>query len=98
MNIIADALSRVTWLDFEDHDVDKEVLAVNVLTYTAIEETEKTELLNETHKDAELQALKMVISKGWSKKRSTLTPISQQYGNYWDELMIEDVCRPESSN
>ena len=37
MNVIADALSRVTPLDFEDHDVDKEVLAVNVLTYTAIE-------------------------------------------------------------
>ena len=68
MNVIADALSRVTPLDFEDHHVDKEILAVNVLTYTAIEEREKTELLNETDKDAELQALKMVISKGWPRK------------------------------
>ena len=75
MNVIADALSRVTPLDFEDHDVDKEVLAVNVLTYTAIEEREKTKLLNKTDKDAELQALKMVISKGWPKKRSSLTHI-----------------------
>ena len=64
MKLIADALSRVTPLDFEDHNVDKEVLAVNVLTYTAIEERKKTDLLNEIDKDAELQALKMVISKG----------------------------------
>ena len=35
MNVIADALLRVTPLDFEDHDVDKEVLAVNVLTYAS---------------------------------------------------------------
>ena len=36
MNVIADTLSRVTQLDFEEHDVDREVLAVNVLTYTAM--------------------------------------------------------------
>ena len=90
MNVIADALLRVTPLDFEDHNVDKEVLAVNVLTYTAIEEKEKTELLNETDKDAELQALKMVISKGWPKKRSSLAPNLQPYWNYRDELTIED--------
>ena len=79
MNVIADALLRVTLLDFEDHKVDKEVLAVNVLTYTSIKEREKTELLNETDKDAELQALKMVISKGWPRKRSSLTPNLQPY-------------------
>ena len=90
MNVITDALSRVTLLDFEDHDVDREVLAVNVLTYTAIKEREKTELLNETDKDAELQALKMVISKGWPKKRSSLTPNLQPYWNYRDKLTIED--------
>ena len=90
MNVIADALLRVTPLDFEDHDVDKEILAVNVLTYTAIEEREKTELLNETDKDAELQPLKMVISKGWPRKRSSLAPNLQPYWNYRDELTIED--------
>ena len=36
MNVIVDTLSRVTLLDFEEHDVDREVLAVNVLTYTAM--------------------------------------------------------------
>ena len=90
MNVITDALSRVTPLDFVDHNVDKEVLAVNVLPYTAIEEREKTELLNKTDKDAELQALKMVISKGWPKKRRSLTPNLQLYWNYRDELTIED--------
>ena len=90
MNVIADALSRVTPLDYEDHDVDKEVLAVSVLAYTAIEEREKTELLNETDKDAELQALKMVISEGWPKKRSSLAPNIQPYWKYWDELTIDD--------
>ena len=90
MNVIPDALLRVTPLDFEDHDVDKEVLAIKVLTYTAIEEREKTELLNETDKDAELHVLKMVISKGWPKKRSSLAPNLQPYWNYRDELTIED--------
>ena len=90
MNVIADALLRVTLLDFEDHNVDKEVLAVNVLTYTVIKEREKTELLNETDKDAELQTLKMVISKGWPKKRNSLAPNIQLYWNYQDEFKIED--------
>ena len=90
MNVITHALSRVTLLDFEDHDVDKEVLVVNVITYTAIEEREKTDLLNETDKDAELQTLKMVISKGWPKKRSSLASNLQPYWNYLDELTIED--------
>ena len=80
MNVITDALLRVTPLDFEDHNVDKEVLAVNIFTYTAIEEREKTELLNETDKDAELQALKMVISKGCPKKRSSLHLIYNHIG------------------
>ena len=67
MNVITDTLLRVTPLDFEVHDVDKEVLAVNILTYSAIAEREKTktEQLRETDRDAELQALKMVITKGW---------------------------------
>ena len=90
MNVIADALSRVTPLDFEAHDVDKEVLAVNILTYAAIEEREKTELLRETDKDADLQALKMVITKGWPAKRSNLAPNLHPYWNYHDELTIED--------
>ena len=82
MNVTTDALLRVTLLDVEDHNVDKEVLAVNFLTYTDIEEREKTELLNETHKDAELQALKMVISKGWPRKSTNLAPNLQLYWNY----------------
>ena len=36
------------------------------------------------------QALKMVISKGWPKKRSSLAPNLQPYWNYRDELTIED--------
>ena len=32
----------------------------------------------------------MVISKGWPKKRSSLTPNLQPYWNYRDELTIED--------
>ena len=77
-------------MDFEAHDVDKEVLAVNILTYAAIEEREKTELLRETDKDADLQALKMVITKGWPTRRSNLAPNLHPYWNYCDELMIED--------
>ena len=90
MNVITDALSRVTPLDFEAHNVDKEVLAVNILIYAAIKEREKTELLRETDKDADLQALKMVITKGWLARRSNLAPNLHPYWNYRDKLTIED--------
>ena len=53
--------------------MDKEVLAVNVLTYTAIKEREKTELLKETDKDAELQALKMVFQRIAKEKEQPCT-------------------------
>ena len=90
MNVITDALLRVILLDLEDHNVKKVVLAINILTYTAIEEKEKTGLLKETDKYEELQALKMVISKGWPKKRSSLTSNLQPYLNFREELTIED--------
>ena len=69
MNVIADALLRVTPLDFEDHDVDREVLAVNVLTYTAIEEREKTELLNETDKGCRATSLEDVYFQRMAKEK-----------------------------
>ena len=83
MNVIADALSRVIQLDFEDHNVDKEVLAVNILTYISYQR-EGEDRITERNKDAELQVLKS------SKKRSSLTPSLQSYWNYRDELKIID--------
>ena len=62
MNVIADALSRVIQLDFEDHNVDKEVLAVNILTYISYQR-EGEDGITERNKDAELQVLEMVTSK-----------------------------------
>ena len=70
MNVIADALSRVTPLDFDDHDVDKEVLAVNILTYTAIERMAK-------EKEHELTIEYGLLMKG--QKIIIPTSLKQQY-------------------
>ena len=68
-NVISDALSRVTPLEFQDTNADKDILAVNFLQYSSIEEREKDEVLQETLKDKELQSLKQYISTGWASKR-----------------------------
>ena len=61
-------LSRVTPLKFQDPNADKDILAVNFLQYSSIEEREKDEVLQETLKDQELQSLKHYISTGWPSK------------------------------
>ena len=38
-NVISDALSRVTPLEFQDSNADKDILAVNFLQYSSIEES-----------------------------------------------------------
>ena len=42
---------------------------VDVLQYSTMKEREKDLLLQETSKDAELQALNCVLSTGWPSKR-----------------------------
>ena len=61
---IADSLSRVTPLEFQDSNAEKDILAVNFLQYSSIEERERDEMLQETNKDEELQSLKHYISTG----------------------------------
>ena len=88
-NVISDALSRVTPLEFQDSNADKDILAVNFLQYSSIEEREKDEVLQETLKDQELQSLKHYISTGWPSKRSQIPTILHPYWNFRDELTIE---------
>ena len=88
-NVISDALSRVTPLEFQDSNADKDILAVNFLQYSSIEEREREEVLQETLKDQELQALKHYISTGWPSKRSQIPTILHLYWNFRDELTIE---------
>ena len=57
-NVISDALSRVTLLEFQDSNAEKDILAVNFLQYSSIEERERDEVLQETNKDKEFQSLK----------------------------------------
>ena len=64
INVIADSLSRVTPLEFQDSNAEKDILAVNFLQYSSIEERERDEVLQETSKDKELQSLKHYISTG----------------------------------
>ena len=89
INVIADSLSRVTPLEFQDSNAEKDILAVNFLQYSSIEERERDEVLRETSKDKELQSLKHYISTGWPAKRSQIPVFLHPYWNYRDELMIE---------
>ena len=88
-NIISDALSRVTPLEFQDSNAEKDILAVNFLQYSSIEERERDEVLQETNKDKELQSLKHYISTGWPAKRSQIPVSLHPHWNFRDELMIE---------
>ena len=88
-NVISDALSRVTPLEFQDSNADKDILAVNFLQYSSIEERERDEVLQETNKDKEFQSLKHYISTGWPAKRSQIPVFLHPYWNLRDELMIE---------
>ena len=75
-NVISDALSRVTPLEFQDSNTEKDILTdiltVNFLQYSSIEEKERDEVLQETNKDKELQSLEHYISTGWPAKRSQI--------------------------
>ena len=96
-NVISDALSRVTPLEFQDSNADKDILAVNFLQYSSIEEREKDEVLQETLKDKEFQSLKHYISTGWPSKRSQIPTILHPYWNFRDELTIESVILMKNS-
>ena len=88
-NVISDALSRVTPLEFQDSNAEKDILAVNFLQYSSIEERERDEVLQETKKDKEFQSLKHYISTGWPAKRSQIPVFLHPYWNFRDELTIE---------
>ena len=89
INVIADSLSRVTPLEFQDSNAEKDILAVNFLQYSSIEERERDEVLQETNKDIELQSLKHYISTGWPSKRSQIPVSLHPYWNFRDELTVE---------
>ena len=75
-NVISDALSRVTPLEFQDSNAEKDILAVNFLQYSSIEERERDEVLQETNKD--------------KKQKESQFPVSlHPYWNFRDELTIE---------
>ena len=89
INVIANTLSRVTPLEFQDSNAEKDILAVNFLQYSSIEERERDEMLQETNKDEELQSLKHYISTGWPAKRSQIPVSLHPYWNFRDELTVE---------
>ena len=88
-NVISDALSRVTPFEFQDSNAEKDILAVNFLQYSSIEERERDEVLQETNKDKKLQSLKHYISTGWPARRSQIPMVLHPYWNFRDELTIE---------
>ena len=88
-NVISDALSRVTPLSQDIPSPGMDVIAVNFLQYSSIKEKERDDVLQETNKDNELQALKNYISTGWPEKRSQIPVFLHPYWNFRDELTIE---------
>ena len=89
INVISHALSRVTPLEYQNSNAEKDILAMNFLQYSSIKEKERDEVLQETNKDLELQALKQTISTGWPVKRSQIPASLHPYWNFRDELTIE---------
>ena len=105
INVIADSLSRVTLLEFQDSNAEKDILAVNFLQYSSVKERERDEVLQETSKDKELQSLKHYISTGWPMKRSQIPVFLHPYWNYRDDrsqmncASISDTAEtPDSSS
>ena len=82
VNVISNALSRVTPLEFQDSNAEKDILTVNFLQYSSIKEKERDEVLQETNKDKELQSLKHYISTGWPAKRSQILVSLHPYWNF----------------
>ena len=62
---------------------------MNFLQYSSVKEKERDEVLQETNKDPELQALKHTISTDWPVKRSQIPTSLHPYWNFRDELTIE---------
>ena len=89
-NVISDALSRVNPQEIDDCDIEKKILAVNIVTSSTLQQAEIEELQKATSKDTELQCLKNVISTGWPSTRSSCSDVLKNYWNYRDELWIED--------
>ena len=75
-------------LESQDSSAEKEVLVVNIFRYSNIEKVERDEMLQESDKDPELQALK-IISTGLPAKRSKIAEYLHTYWNFRDEFMIE---------
>ena len=65
-NVISDALSRVNPQKVQDCDIEEEILAVNILSTSTLQQAEIEELQKATSEDTELQCLKTVISNGWA--------------------------------
>ena len=96
-NVISDALSRVNPQQLDDSDnsdvsddLEKEILAVNILSTSTLQQAEIEELQKATSEDTELQCLKTVISTGWPSSRSSCSDALKNYWNYRDELWIEN--------
>ena len=94
LNVIADALSKVSPQDVEPNiEQESPIFAVNTLTNFQ-EGEEKMALMEETVKDSELSALHNLISEEWPPKRSSVPDNLKDYWNYyyyyWDYCMMEN--------
>ena len=72
-----------------DSNAEKDILAVNFLQYSSIEEEERDEVLQETNKDKELQSLKHYHFYRLASEKKPDSGVPSSYWNFRDELMIE---------
>ena len=79
-NVISDALSHVNPQKVQDCDIEEEILAVNILSTSTLQQAEIEELQKATSEDTELQCLKTVISNGWPSTKGRCSDVLK---NYW---------------
>ena len=90
LNVVTDALSRLSPTRIDDSEVEKLIKAVNILVIFSIQQKHKEQLQKATRQDEELQGLSRLISNGWPQRRSNLRRSLQTYWIFRDEKTAED--------
>ena len=87
--LLADLLSRAYLTTAEDPE-HQEFENVNMASLLPISKSQLGEIRAETHRDDTLQALKMVILRGWPEDKKCLPPQVLPYFSMRDEFTVEN--------
>ena len=82
LNVISNAFSHENLQETKNFYIEKEILAVNIVFSSTIQQAEIDELQKATSEDTELQCLKTVISNSRPAQRSSCSDAVKNYWNY----------------